>query len=104
MAIEKFTKQHYEEFTIAADFSNNMGDTEVIIVQIVSAVDFEGTDATDLVLNTGTIQNNGAQKVTVLVRDGLESNSPYKITFYCETNTFPVHKWELDVRMVIKEL
>lgn len=106
MAIEKFTKQSYEEFTIAADFSNNMEDGVIINTQSVTAVDAAGTDVSDVVLDQTTVDNDGAQKVTVLVRAGEETAgiSPYKITFYCVTNTSPVHKWELDVRMIVKEL
>jgi len=106
MAIEKFTKQSYEEFTIAADFSENMRDGEVIVLQTVSAVDAAGDDVSTTILDQDTIANDGAHQVQVLVMAGEETAgiSPYKITFYCETDNVPEHKWELDVRMVVKEL
>ena len=106
MAIEKFTKQSYEEFTIAADFSNNMETGESIVSESVSAIDAAGTDVSAVILEQATVQNDGAQQVHVLVRAGEETAgiSPYKITFYCETDLVPEHKWELDVRMVVKEL
>ena len=106
MAIEKFSKQSYEAFTIAADFSNNMEDGEVITNRTVSAIDAAGTDVSTEILDQTTVASDGAHQVFVLVRDGEETAgiSPYKITFYCETDTSPAHKWELDVRMVVKEL
>ncbi|RLI53329.1 MAG: hypothetical protein DRP09_16015 [Candidatus Thorarchaeota archaeon] len=106
MAIEKFTKQSYEEFTIAADFSNNMEAGEVIVNQTVTAIDASGNDVSTEILDQSTVGNDGAQQVRVLVRAGEETAgvSPYKITFYCETDNIPEHKWELDVRMVVKEL
>lgn len=106
MAIEKFSKQSYEEFTIAADFSNNMETGEVIASQVVVAIDSAGTDVSTIVLDQATVANNGEHQVQVLVRAGEETAgvSPYKITFKCVTDTVPEHKWELDVKMVVKEL
>lgn len=106
MGMGKFTKQGYEEFVIAADFSNNMERDEVITLQTVSAIDAAGTNVSDTILDQGTVENDGAQQVSVLVRAGEETKgiSPYKITFYCETNAFPMHKWELDVQMIVKEI
>lgn len=104
--IEKFTKQSYEEFTIAADFSNNMDPNEIIVSESVSAIDTAGTDVSDIILDQSTVDNDGAHQVHVLVRAGEETAgiSPYKITFYCETDNVPEHKWELDVKMIVKEL
>ena len=104
--IEKFSKQAYEEFTISADFSPNMEDGEVVVFQTVSAINAAGDDVSAEILDQATVDNDGAQQVQVLVRAGEETAgiSPYKITFYCETDNVPEHKWELDVKMIVKEL
>lgn len=100
--MEKFTKQIYEEFTIAGDFSKNMETGETIATQTVVAVNNVGADATNDVLDTGSISNDGTTKVLVLVRAGTEALSPYKITFKAVTSVD--HKWEVDVQMKIKEI
>lgn len=93
-----FTKQPYEAFTIKADFAKNMASTETISSADVSASDVEDNDATAVVLGSVTINDTNVQ---VLVQDGSEAKSPYRITFRIVTSLS--HKWELDVGMRVVE-
>lgn len=102
MAIEKFKKQSYEEFSIGGDFSANFDDGTIISSQTVTATDVSGTDVSTEVLDQSTISNDGASMVNVLVRAGEEANQPYKITFRCVDSMG--YKWELDVKMEVKEI
>ena len=103
--MEEFEKQGYEEFTIKADFSENMniGDVtgETITSQTVTAVDNADTVSDAIVLVQASI-TAGAEDVSVLCRAGTEALEPYKLTFKCETSLN--HKWELDVLMKIREI
>ncbi len=97
----KFTKQAYEEFTISADFSKNMALGETIVSQTVGALDVDLEDVSDVVIDQGTVANDGEHKAVCRVRAGEELKSPYKITFRVTTSS--AHKWELDIQMRIKE-
>ena len=109
MALDKFTKQSFEEFRISADFGNNFQAKESLVIGscTVTAADKDGNDVSSTVLDGTTIATaDGATSgvalsaLQVLVKAGSESESPYKIT--CQGVTDKGHKWELDVRMVIK--
>jgi len=104
MAANQFTKQTYEEFVIEADFSANLITGEIINSQFVSAKDKDGTDVTSTILDINTLANDGASKVSILVRAGSVSASPYKITLRCITNHAIPHKWEMDITMRVKEI
>jgi len=99
--MERFTKQVSEEFTITGEFSENMSDAETITAQAVVARDKNGDDVSAIVLDQSTVQvvNQG---VEVKVRAGEVASEPYVITFTCTTD-YP-HKWEIDVKMRVKDL
>lgn len=99
--MEQFEKQSYEEFTITADFSKNMETGETIADQSVLAFDKDGADASSIVTDQGTVAASG-QTVKVLIQAGEQALAPYKITFRCTTSSG--HKWELDVKMKVREL
>ena len=99
--MEQFEKQPYEEFTITADFSKNMETGETITDQSVLAFDKDGQDVSSAVTDQGSIVISG-QAVKVLVQAGDQALAPYKITFRCSTSSG--HKWELDVKMKVKEI
>ena len=100
MAIEEFTKQSYEAYTIAGDFSENMATGETITSQTVTCIDDLEADVTSTILASPAIVG---QTVTVLVQAGSEEVSPYIITFRVETSSSSTHKWEIDVKMIITE-
>lgn len=99
--MEQFEKQPYEEFTITADFSKNMETGETITEQFVIAFDKDGLDASSIVTDQGTVIASG-QTVKTLVQAGDQALSPYKLTFRCTTSNG--HKWELDVKMKVREI
>jgi hypothetical protein len=101
MQIEKFTKQSYEQFYIAGNFSLNLGDGETIDDETVTAVDKTGADATATVLTAGT-DTIVDGKVRVQVTGGSQALSPYRIRFIIETSL--TNKWEIDVKMRVKEI
>lgn len=122
----KMKKQPYEEWVIAADFSDNMdiagGEDLVLGSCSIEAVDKQGNDATEngslnaaaqiCQVSTKAI-GTGTEKgyLKVLVKGGLESEevdeatedrSPYTITFKGVT-TAP-EKWEKDVIVTVRDL
>jgi hypothetical protein len=122
----KLKKQPYEEWVIAADFSDNMdiagGEDLDLQNCTIEAVDAQGNDATQngtlsaeaQVANTTTkAKGTGEEKgyLKVLVKGGLEKEtvddveedrSPYKITFKGLTTS--AEKWEKDVIVTVRDL
>jgi hypothetical protein len=98
--MEEFIKQPYEAFAITGDFSANMAETETILTATAVAVDKNGNDVSDTVLDDTTV-DIGAQSFSILVQAGLVYESPYIISLRCVTDSD--HQWELDVRMRIKD-
>ena len=100
--MDKFTKQPYEKFNISVDFSKNFSDGEVVASQTATAVDNEGTDSSDIVLNQGSLSNDGEGIVFIQVQAGDPLLSKYKITIRCVTSNN--HQWEMDVQMAVEEI
>lgn len=100
--MDRFKKQPYEEFTVSSDFAPNFSRGETIAGQSVSVLDAAGNDVSATITDQATVANNGASKVTVLVRAGSEASSPYKITFRCITTAN--HRWENDIQMSVREI
>lgn len=122
----KLKKQPFEEWVIAADFSDNMdiagGEDLVLLSCLVEAVDAQGNDATEngelsvaaQIVDTTTMAiGTGSEKgyLKVLVKGGLENEtvdeavedrSPYKITFKGVTTA--QEKWEKDVLVTVRAL
>ena len=105
MSLDKFTKQNHEKFVISGSFINDLDDGELIVLadSTVTAVDVDEEDVTSTVLNAAT-KSLDMPKIKIQVQDGLEANSPYKITFRATTDAVPANVFELDVIMKIKEL
>ena len=103
MALESFTKQNYEEFVIAGNFNENMEVGELITSQTMSARDKDNNDVTSTVIDGTTVVNDGDGRVQGLIKAGDEALAPYVVTFKCVTDSIPVHKWEIDVKMKVKE-
>lgn len=104
--MDKFTKQSWEAFVISGSCADDLSDGEsvVLISSSVSAIDNTGEDATSTVLNVAGLALEGTDKLLVQVKDGVESASPYYITFKAVTDATPPNKFELDIKMTIKEL
>ena len=105
MALDNFTKQPYEVFWISASFVNDLGSSEAIVIgsSAVTAMDSAGVDVTSSIIVSGTESVLG-QTLRAQIQAGLETLSPYKITFRITTDAVPVNKWEKDVAMKVKEL
>ena len=103
MVLEHFRKQPYEEFYIAGCYSNVLetGETLVIGGSIVTAVDTDGNDKSSDVLDQATISVVDS-KLQIRCKAGIESESPYQITF--KTTTSTGNKWEIDVKMDVDEV
>jgi len=98
--MDTFHKQIYEEFEITGDFSNVMTTDETLeAASDVEACDKDDADAAAEILGATDIQ---AQSIKVIVKSGTEIKSPYKITFKAVTSSG--NKWELDVKMALKEI
>ena len=106
--MDMFTKQSYEEFYVAGDFSEDKdgndllasGETIVLGSSVVAAEDEDGTDVSSIVLDQLTKTVSGSQ-LKILCKAGAAASSPYKITFRIVTSLG--NKYEIDVRMVIEE-
>lgn len=94
-----FTKQPYEEFEVAVDFSENMETDEVISSKTVTAVDKDDEDVTATIIASSAIE--GTNQVSAVVKAGTSSASYYTITFKCVTSTGA--KWQLDVSMKVTD-
>lgn len=99
-------KQAYEAFFIGGSILKVQTDTETINLanSTVVAEDVNGTDVSSSFLEQATIiLGNDSQgtyannQLSMRIRDGEESLSPYKVTFRMETTEG--NKWEVD-RMV----
>ncbi len=105
MALDNITKQSYETFIIAVDFGNNMvSDEELVLGSCdVSAMKSGGIagDSTSTVLTIAQKAVSGTL-LQIRVKDGVEADSSYKITFKAVTNL--ANQWEKDINLTIKEL
>jgi hypothetical protein len=101
MALESFTKQPYEEFVIAGEFSAVLAVAETISTPLMTAINKKtGTDTTATVIEAGTVAVNGT-RVQARCKAGADKET-HKITIRAETSD--QNKWEIDVLMKVKEL
>jgi hypothetical protein len=122
----KMKKQPFEEWVVAADFSDNMdiagGEDLDLPSCSIEAVDAQGNDATEngslnaaaqIVQVSTMAKGTGSEKgyLKVLIKGGLENEevdsvtedrSPYTVTFKGVT-TAP-EKWEKDVIVTVRNL
>jgi hypothetical protein len=97
-----FSKQPSEKFFIRANFSKNWaaGDSVNLGSSTFTAVDKDGTDKSTDVLDQATLAAAADDKGLIIrVKDGLEAESPYKLTALCKTNLGD--EWEKDIEMVV---
>jgi len=105
--MDSFSKQAYEVFWISSSFEDDLGSSETIVIEssAVTVADKDGTDVTTDVIVLGTLScDSTSQKAQVQIKGGVESASPYKITFRIVTDSSPANKWENDIKMKVKEL
>jgi len=102
MGLTKTTKQSYERYFVNADFSAVMETGETIDEADVSivALDNAGECATATVIDDTSLYVEGV-KVYVRIIDGVEADSPYKVTFQIETSLG--NRWEVEGLVAIKE-
>ncbi len=117
MKLYKEKKQSREDYTIAADFSDNMnidgGEDLVLGNTSVRAVDKNGSDVSNVILDQSTKEIGGAATgpggaselghLKIKIRGGRANRSPYLITFLSGLTT-EGEKWEQDVQLTIKEV
>jgi hypothetical protein len=102
--METVTKQPYEQFWIGVDFSNNLQYNEVIDTSLstVTAMDKDGVDATAELIVPNMLRSTGT-RLMAQIKNGVELNSPYKVTFRIVTNATPSNKWEHDVQVLVHD-
>ena len=103
MALEKITKQGWESFPVAGDFTKvaEAGELAVLVGSSVLAEDKDGTDVTTTVTDQTSLAVDGTQ-LRIQIKAGTEAASPYKITFRMLTSID--NKYEVDFNLAIKEL
>jgi len=96
-------KQIWEEFTIAGDFTDqaSTGETAVLSGSEVAVEDKDGTDVSTTLLDQSTIAVDGTQ-LLIRLRAGINTASPYKVTFRILTSLG--NQWEIDVSVRIREM
>ena len=111
VVIQSFTKQIYEKFPIAGDFSNVMERGETIVltgdpgddVSEVSVLDADGVDATASIIVTSSLEADDTNHYLICkVQGGEVAKSPYTITMQAVTSE--ENYWELDFKMYVKEV
>ena len=101
MALEEFSKQPYEEFVIAGEFSSVLATEETLSTPTMTAINKKtGVDTSAAVIEGGTVAVSGSQ-VIGRVKAGATKET-HKITIRTETSDS--NKWEIDVLMKVKEL
>ena len=111
MALSKITKQSYERFFVRGSILNVQEDgTETVDLNssIVRAEDKDGNLVSSAVLDQATKALDSDPKgsytnnaVKIRFQNGRESLSPYIVTFRMPTSKG--NRWEVDVKVVIKE-
>jgi len=97
-----FEKQSWETWIVAMDVSDDLetGETIILATSTISAKDNNGDDATDDVLDQGGKAVSGSL-LQIRVVAGSAALQPYWIRFRALTSND--NKYELDVKMVIRE-
>jgi len=112
VALEKTTKQSWEEYPIAGSILNVQKDENekvVLATSVIEAIDKEGEDALATVIDmpTKTLDDDPDgtyidNMLSVRCKGGTEAGSPYIVTF--KMTTSEGNKWEVDMKLVIKEV
>jgi len=108
--VDSFSKQPYEAFVIYGDIVDVQLAGEAIAIgnSSVVAEDKDGNDVSTVVLDQSTIAvgdspDGGTSNILqIQCRAGVGTESPYKVSFKMETDQN--NKWEVDVKMKVKEL
>jgi len=102
--LEEFSKQPYEEYAIGVEFSAVVDtDEESVLLSSssVTCVDASGEEDTSVYIS-GSFDVQTDTILRVRIKDGAESNSPYKFTFKCVTSEG--NKWEKDIQMNVRDI
>ncbi len=105
MGLESTLKQGFERYFIYGDFSTVLETGETLDVNNantgVTAIDKDGGNATATVIDDASKYVDGSS-FYIRIKDGVEAESPYKITIKVETSLG--NRWEVDGLIKIKEL
>lgn len=94
------SKQPYEAYYIAFDFSNVIASSSIVSATI-TVVDSSGEDKTSTI-TTAESQVLTATQVNVWIKGGTDGET-YKITCRIITNSVPAEKYELDAELPVVE-
>lgn len=95
------SKQPYEEYYVAFDFTNVIG---LASISNATVVVYDSTAATcTAAITTVANQTIDTPNVNVWVKGGVTDNE-YQITCKIETNSTPSEKYELDCTLPVAEL
>ena len=102
MALPRTEKQNYERYVVSGNYSKalNTSETIVLLSSLALAEDKDGNDMSTVVLEQPTFALDGSL-LKVRVREGVEVESPYKITLRAETDEG--NRFEIDFELRIKE-
>jgi len=100
MTVETLEKQPFEQFPITFDYSRNMATGETCASLEVIVSDKDGNDVSTTLVDDATISLSG-QTASVRVRAGSVAASPYYISGRTVTNL--TNKWEIDVKLTVRE-
>ena len=104
MGLERTEKQGFERYFVHGDFSAVLDADETLdianIETTVIAIDNTGVDATATIIDDASKYVDGTS-LYVRIKDGMEGESPYKITIRVETSKG--NRWEVDGLVKIKE-
>lgn len=103
MGLPRTEKQNYERYVVGCNYDKVLGSAENIelLSSFVEAVDKNGNDMSTVVIEQATFAVDGT-RLKFRLREGIETESPYKITAKAETDLG--NRFEVDFEMRIKEL
>lgn len=103
MALPRTEKQSYERYVVGCNYEKVLGSSEAIVLanSIVEAEDKDGVDKSTIVIEQATFVVDGT-RLKFRIREGVEAESPYKVTAKAETDLG--NRFEVDFEMRIKEL
>lgn len=103
MGLPRTSKQSYERYVVGCNYDKVLGDAETIVLlsSLVEAKDKNGNDMSTVVIEQATFAVDGS-RLKFKIREGIEAESPYKITAKAETDLG--NRFEVDFEMRVKEL
>lgn len=99
--MDSLIKQPFEQFTVSVDFSAVLVSGESIHSPAVAVTTSTGEDVTSSIVAAGSVAVVGETQAVAMINGGDPSPRPYKMTVRCETSIG--HRWEHEVRLIVRE-